>query len=46
LDRRLAEYTTEPINVLNVLTLLVEMEPVPAALLDEVCSGPLGQSRT
>jgi hypothetical protein len=37
----LSEYTTELINVLNVLGLLVELEPVQAALLDKVCSGPL-----
>jgi hypothetical protein len=35
-----AEYTTELINVLNVLGLLVEMEPKQADLLDKICSSP------
>ena len=39
-DHWLAEYTTELINVLNVLGLLVELEPVQAALLEKVCAGP------
>ncbi len=39
-DHWLAEYTTELINVLNVLGLLVEMEPGQAALLEKICSGP------
>jgi hypothetical protein len=37
----LPDYTTELINLLNVLGLLVELEPVQAELLDKVCSGPL-----
>lgn len=37
----LAEYTTELLNVLNVLGLLVELEPEQAALLEEVCNGPV-----
>ena len=37
----LAEYTTELLNVLNVLGLLVEMEPTQADLLEAVCSGPI-----
>jgi hypothetical protein len=37
----LPEYTTELLNVLNVLTLLVELEPKQAALLDRICVGPL-----
>ena len=37
----LAEYTTELINVLNVLGFLVELEPQQAALLERVCDGPL-----
>lgn len=40
-DHWLSEYTTELVNVLNVLALLVELEPTQAALLDEVCAGPL-----
>lgn len=36
----LAEYTTELINVLNVLGLLVEIEPKQAVLLEKICSGP------
>jgi len=39
-DRWLAEYTTELINVLNVLTWLVDLEPAQADLLDKICSGP------
>ncbi|HEY2412987.1 MAG TPA: type ISP restriction/modification enzyme [Pirellulaceae bacterium] len=35
----LAEYTTELLHVLNVLTLLVEMEPIQAELLEEICDG-------
>ncbi|MCK6447906.1 MAG: N-6 DNA methylase [Planctomycetes bacterium] len=37
----LAEYTTELLDLLNVLGLLVELEPKQVALLDRVCSGPL-----
>jgi Type ISP C-terminal specificity domain/N-6 DNA Methylase len=37
----LPEYTTELLNVLNVLGLLIEMEPEQAKLLDTICSGPL-----
>jgi hypothetical protein len=40
-DYWLAEYTTELINVLNVLGLLVELEPVQEALLERICAGPL-----
>jgi len=39
-DHWLAEYTTELINVLNVLTLLVELEPEQAQLLEAICEGP------
>jgi hypothetical protein len=35
----LAEYTTELINVLNVLAMLVDLEPVQAELLDTICTG-------
>lgn len=37
----LPEYTTELINVLNVIGLLVEAEPVQASLLERICSGLL-----
>ncbi|WBY08628.1 N-6 DNA methylase [Sphingomonas sp. 7/4-4] len=40
-DHWLPEYTSELINVLNVLTLLVELEPKQADLLKRVCEGPL-----
>jgi len=36
-----AEYTTELINVLNVLGLLVILEPQQATLLKKICDGPL-----
>ena len=36
-----AEYTTELLNVLNVLGLLVDLEPAQAALLERICTGPL-----
>ncbi len=39
-DHWLAEYTTELLNVLNVLGWLVELEPQQAALLEQVCAGP------
>ena len=39
-DHWLAEYTTELINVLNVLGWLVDLEPTPAKLLEKICSGP------
>jgi hypothetical protein len=39
-DHWLAEYTTELLNVLNVLALLVEMEPAQAQLLEAICAGP------
>jgi hypothetical protein len=37
----LAEYTSDLLDLLNVLGLLVELEPEQAALLDRVCQGPL-----
>jgi hypothetical protein len=40
-DHWLPEYTSELINVLNVLTLLVGLEPKQADLLKRVCEGPL-----
>ena len=39
-DHWLAEYTTELLNVLHVLTLLVEIEPAQAKLLEAICEGP------
>ena len=38
-DHWLAEYTTELLNVLNVLALLVELEPAQAELLEAICGG-------
>ncbi len=40
-DHWLAEYTTELLNVLNVLGGLVDLEPAQAALLDRICDGAL-----
>ena len=40
-DHWLPEYTTELLNVLNVLGLLIDLEPQQADLLERVCSGPL-----
>ena len=40
-DHWLPEYTTELLNVLNVLAMLVELEPRQAELLDQICKGPL-----
>ncbi len=40
-DHWLPEYTAELLNVINVLTLLVELEPTQADLLDRICAGPL-----
>jgi hypothetical protein len=40
-DHWLPEYTAELLNVINVLTLLVELEPAQADLLDRICAGPL-----
>ena len=39
-DHWLAEYTTELLNVLNVLALLVEMEPAQAKLMEAIYEGP------
>ena len=36
-----AEYTTELLNLLNVLGLLVDLEPEADALLERICAGPL-----
>lgn len=40
-DHWLPEYTTELLNVLNVLGLLVELEPKQSDLLERICAGPL-----
>lgn len=40
-DHWLPEYTTELLNVINVLGLLVKLEPQQKALLDEIVEGPL-----
>ncbi|HET6880114.1 MAG TPA: type ISP restriction/modification enzyme, partial [Pirellulales bacterium] len=40
-DHWLAEYTAELLNVLHVLGRLILLEPEQAALLDQICSGPL-----
>ena len=42
----LPEYTTELINVLNVLTRLVALEPAQADLLARICDGPTLESDT
>ncbi len=39
-DHWLAEYTTELLNILHVLTLLVDMEPGQAKLLEVICAEP------
>ncbi|MBN2132980.1 MAG: N-6 DNA methylase [Sedimentisphaerales bacterium] len=40
-DHWLAEYTSDLIDLLNVLRLLVELEPHQADLLDRICASPL-----
>ncbi len=40
-DHWLPEYTTELLNVLNILGLLVDLEPVQSDLLGKICDGPL-----
>jgi hypothetical protein len=40
-DHWLPEYTTELLNVLNVLAMLVELEPQQSDILDRICAGPL-----
>lgn len=40
-DHWLPEYTTELLNVLNVLAMLVQLEPQQKELLDRICAGPL-----
>jgi hypothetical protein len=40
-DHWLSEYTTELISLLNILQMLVDIEPQQEALLDNICSSPL-----
>lgn len=40
-DHWLPEYSSELINVLNILGMLVELEPKQADLLERICNGPL-----
>lgn len=40
-DHWLAEHTTDLIDLLNVLGLLVELEPQQADLLERLCAGPM-----
>ena len=40
-DHWLSEYTTELINLLNILALLVDLEPGQAALLERILAGEL-----
>jgi len=40
-DHWLPEYTSELLNVINILAMLVEMEPRQADLLERICDGPL-----
>jgi hypothetical protein len=40
-DHWLPEYTSELINLLNVLGLIVDLEPRQANLLERICDGPL-----
>jgi hypothetical protein len=37
----LAEYTTDLLDLLHVLGRVIALEPAQAALLDEICAGPL-----
>lgn len=39
-DHWIAEYTTELINVINVLGLLVDLEERQADILEKICAGP------
>lgn len=40
-DHWLPEYTSELLNVLNILGMLVDLEPDQAKLLDAICDAPL-----
>lgn len=39
-DHWIPEYTTELLNVLNVIGILVKLEPLQASALERVCEGP------
>lgn len=39
-DQWLAEYTTELLNLLNILGALVDLEPAQNSLLEAICAGP------
>jgi hypothetical protein len=45
-DGWLAEYTTELLNVLNVLGRLIELEPAQKSLLERICAGQLIDAAT
>lgn len=45
-DGWLPEYTSELLNVLNVITLLVRLEPTQADLLNRICLGPTIDAET
>ena len=40
-DHWIADYTTDLIDLLYVLGLVIELEPQQADLLESICSGPL-----
>ncbi len=40
-DHWIADYTTDLIDLLNVLGLVIELEPQQAALLEKICGGSL-----
>lgn len=41
MEKWTADFTTELLQLLHVLTLCVELEPAQADLLDRICAGPL-----
>ncbi len=45
-DHWLPEYTTELLNVLNVLGMLIDLETLQAELLENICAGPLISAKT
>lgn len=40
-DHWLAEYTTELVNLHNVLGKLIDLEPIEVKLLDKICAAPI-----
>jgi hypothetical protein len=40
-DHWLAEYTSDLIDLLNILEMLADMEPAQTTLLERICDGPL-----